>query len=192
MDPLHRMVLQKNWTYLLDSLKSDDVIPYLIQELVLDFDMVEEIEAAETNKQKTRRLMTKLMRRGPTAYQAFRESLQQYDVYDHLVQRLDSTRIDPALLPEPSPKTSQSEQPDIGITQMEEDTPSQPSTLCSQSFQPQPVQQSPHQLPQPPQQLPQPPHQSPLPMTTGNSNFRIAGNNNFVIMGSNNTQVYYH
>ena len=52
MDAVDRMTLQKNWTYLLDHLDSEDVIPYLVQELILDFDMVEEIEAAETKKVK--------------------------------------------------------------------------------------------------------------------------------------------
>ncbi|XP_030841957.1 uncharacterized protein LOC100890518 [Strongylocentrotus purpuratus] len=191
MDVMDRMVLQKNWTYLLDSLNSEDVIPYLIQDLILDFEMVEEIEAAETKKKRTRRLMTKLMQRGPTAYQAFRKSLLEKEVYEHLVQRLDSTEIDPATLPVPAPNSPQSgniqiKQPDLGITQMDEDTPSQPSTLSSQTFQPksQSVQQTPPQLPQP--------SPSSLPPATGSNNFRISGNNNFVIMGSNNTQVYYH
>eukprot|EP00057_Strongylocentrotus_purpuratus_P002326 XP_003724296.1 PREDICTED: uncharacterized protein LOC100890518 [Strongylocentrotus purpuratus] len=114
MDVIDRMVLQKNWTYLLDSLNSEDVIPYLIEDLILDFEMVEEIEAAETKKKRTRRLMTKLMQRGPTAYQAFRKSLlENVEVYEHLVQRLDSTEIDPATLPVPSPNRPQSEQPDL-------------------------------------------------------------------------------
>ena len=50
MDPADSLKLQKNWTYLLDSVNCDDVIPYLVQELVLDIDMVEEIEAADTRK----------------------------------------------------------------------------------------------------------------------------------------------
>lgn len=59
-------------------------------------------------QKRTRRLMTKLMQRGPTAYQAFRKSLLENEVYEHLVQRLDSTEIDPATLPVPSPNRPQS------------------------------------------------------------------------------------
>ncbi|XP_071487436.1 uncharacterized protein [Diadema antillarum] len=180
MDVADRLRLQKNWTYLLDSLNCEDVVPYLIQDLVFDIDTVEEIEAADTRKAKARRLLTKLMQRGPTAYDAFRKALRENEVYEHLLDRLDATNVDLSTIS--SQTDNNCDRADIGITPLDDDSTSNPSALRSE-----PIMTS-HGQAASSEPAMQPPSSTP----PSSSNFRIAGNHNFVIVGSSNTQVYYH
>ncbi|XP_072177350.1 uncharacterized protein [Diadema setosum] len=182
MDAADRLRLQKNWTYLLDSLNCEDVVPYLIQDLVFDIDTVEEIEAADTRKAKARRLLTKLMQRGPTAYDAFRKALRENEVYEHLLDRLDATNVDLSSIS--SQTDNNCDRADIGITPLDDDSTSDPSALRSETIMTSHGQaaSSEHAM--------QPP--SSTSTSPSSSNFRIAGNHNFVIVGSSHTQVYYH
>ncbi|KAM9328028.1 death domain-containing protein CRADD [Pholidichthys leucotaenia] len=90
MDPKHRAVLRKHRLELSGQLQvSDTIVPFLYQEDILTGAQVEDIESRATERQKTLTLLDLLPNRGPRAFDAFLQSLQEYSwVRDRLLQEV--------------------------------------------------------------------------------------------------------
>ncbi|MEQ2260926.1 hypothetical protein XENORESO_003352 [Xenotaenia resolanae] len=93
MEPEHRAVLRKFRVHLSDQLLvSDSIVPFLFQEGVLTEAQVEQVEGQLTNRQKNLKLLDILPNRGPRAFGAFLEALQDFSwIRDQLLLELQST-----------------------------------------------------------------------------------------------------
>lgn len=90
MDPVHKAVLRKHRLELSGQLLvSDTIVPFLYQEDILTDAQVEDIESRSSERQKTLRLLDLLPSRGPRAFHAFLQSLQNFGwVRDRLLEEL--------------------------------------------------------------------------------------------------------
>ncbi|MEQ2305508.1 hypothetical protein AMECASPLE_038658 [Ameca splendens] len=93
MEPEHRAVLRKFRVHLSDQLLvSDSIVPFLFQEGVLTEAQVEQVEGQLTNRQKNLKLLDILPNRGPRAFGAFLEALQDFSwIRDQLLLELQNT-----------------------------------------------------------------------------------------------------
>ncbi|XP_041833510.1 death domain-containing protein CRADD [Melanotaenia boesemani] len=92
MEPAHRAVLRKLRVELSDQLLvSDTIVPFLYQEGILTEAHVEDIASERTNKQKNFKLLDILPNRGPRAFDAFLQSLEDFGwVRDRLLHELQA------------------------------------------------------------------------------------------------------
>ncbi|KAF7701811.1 death domain-containing protein CRADD [Silurus meridionalis] len=78
MERKHRALLQAHRLLLCDQLVVDDtIVHYLYQENILTENQVEEIQSQKSNRNKTLLLLRFLPTRGPNAFNAFVQSLEQ-------------------------------------------------------------------------------------------------------------------
>ncbi|XP_054876789.1 death domain-containing protein CRADD [Poeciliopsis prolifica] len=93
MEPEHRAVLRKFRVQLSDQLlASDTIVPFLYQEGVLTEAQVQQVEAQLTNRQKNLKLLDLLPNRGPRAFGAFLEALQDFSwIRDRLLLELQNS-----------------------------------------------------------------------------------------------------
>lgn len=90
MEPEHRALLREHRLELSGQLLvSDSIVPFLFQENILTQTQVEDIESLATNRQKTLKLLDILPSRGPRAFHAFLQSLEDFSwIRDRLLLQL--------------------------------------------------------------------------------------------------------
>ncbi|KAL5014219.1 hypothetical protein ScPMuIL_008489 [Solemya velum] len=90
MEPLHKKAITKCRVQLIEDMIVEDLLDRLEQEEVFPVGIVERINAGETRREKARRILDDLMRRGPTAFDKFVQCLrdsQQGFLADKLVEQ---------------------------------------------------------------------------------------------------------
>ncbi|XP_010898434.1 death domain-containing protein CRADD [Esox lucius] len=96
MDPLHKEILRKHRLNLSNQILIDDtIVQFLYQENILTDSQVEEIQAQQSNKKKTFRLLDILPTRGPRAFDTFLKSLEEEFTWvkDKLLQDLEQQNV---------------------------------------------------------------------------------------------------
>lgn len=90
MEPEHRALLREHRLELSGQLLvSESIVPFLFQENILTHTQVEDIESLATDRQKTLKLLDILPNRGPRAFHAFLQSLEDFSwVRDRLLLEL--------------------------------------------------------------------------------------------------------
>ena len=83
MEDVHRNAIRKSWTSIINNLLSKDISyisDFLLGRNILTMGMVDEIDCETYTADKTRKLMSIVQRRGPTAFETFINSLIQNDL----------------------------------------------------------------------------------------------------------------
>lgn len=76
MEPLHRKLLQRNRTYLIENIANPiDVVEKLFEKNLFTESMKQEVEAEKTQHNQVRKILDTVPKRGPTAFNIFYESL---------------------------------------------------------------------------------------------------------------------
>ncbi len=70
-----REIIRRNYGYILDNLQADAVVPILVEKGVLDLNDDQQIEAKAVEREKSRKLLALLDKKGPNGRQRFLEAL---------------------------------------------------------------------------------------------------------------------
>ena len=91
MDPKHKDLLREHRVQLVESLEATDILPYLRQENVITDNESEKISKGKTQRERCQYLLNLLPKRGPHAFEVFRNALIQtrYEHLNELINRED-------------------------------------------------------------------------------------------------------
>ncbi|XP_033125433.1 uncharacterized protein LOC117123564 isoform X2 [Anneissia japonica] len=91
MNPNEKLRLTANRTYLLDNIDVEHVSNSLLGDGIFNEDELEELNVIANPRDRCAKLLNWLPRKGPTAYEVFRRSLEKSPTQKHIVPVLDST-----------------------------------------------------------------------------------------------------
>lgn len=77
MDDSHKKLLQRNWTYLLETIILKDLLDYMFEKDIITVAMMEEVNARRTPREKISHFLLTLQRRGPLAFDVFIAGLRE-------------------------------------------------------------------------------------------------------------------
>ena len=82
----HHKVLLRNRVYLLEELELGNILHHLLQDVVINDDLYQQVEAEKTRKAKVTVLLDRLPRCGPKAFNSFIRALKEHQ--PHVAQKL--------------------------------------------------------------------------------------------------------
>lgn len=90
--PLFKIRLQKNYSMIVNDLRCDAVLDYLVEDEVFSLDDIQVISACSTYSQKNRKLMDKLLRRSEKGFNAFLSALRK-EHFDYIADHIEATSV---------------------------------------------------------------------------------------------------
>ncbi|XP_064640411.1 death domain-containing protein CRADD-like [Lineus longissimus] len=94
MESDDKLRLTTNRDYLVQNIQADEIVDGLLSEQVLNEDDVERINKMDTNRNKVRKILDTLPKKGPYAYGALKQALRENQEF--IVTKLDETDVEEA------------------------------------------------------------------------------------------------
>jgi hypothetical protein len=91
MESDDKLRLIANRDYLVQNIQSDEILDHLVTEQILNDDDIERLNKMDTNRNKVRKILDILPKRGPNAYAALEEALKENQEF--IVKTLGETDL---------------------------------------------------------------------------------------------------